>query len=91
VKAIDYIRKGWTQGSLAKDALGVIVDIDAPDAVKWCSIGAIYRAYPKFAAQERAIRALKKILNASGSISDWNDDTCRTKKEVIEAFEKAGI
>jgi hypothetical protein len=91
VKAIDYIRKGWTQNYAAKDANGKSVACFDSNAVCWCALGAIRAAYPEHGGGE-ARRKLREIIGDSeASISDWNDALERTHAEVIEAFEKAEI
>jgi hypothetical protein len=89
MKAIDYIRKGWTQGEFARDVEGNAVDWSSDMAVCWCTEGAIFAALPLGERKE----ALNKVLRAIGltSLIGWNDDPKRTKAEVEAAFEKAGI
>lgn len=47
-------RSRWTTGDFAKDADGLPVPAASPDAVCWCSVGAIYKA-----ADERGVKRPK--------------------------------
>ena len=39
------LRQGWTKGTIARDSRGDALDCDDPNAVSWCLIGSINRAY----------------------------------------------
>lgn len=91
VKAIDYIRKGWTQNRFARDADGKGTTSWYPEAVCWCAQGAINAAYHHYEdARKAAFDAFAKVIGITAFV-DWNDSPERTHVEVIEAFEKAGI
>jgi hypothetical protein len=93
MKAIDYIRKGWTQGNYARNVTGSECDYDSLEATCWCAMGAIRAAYRVNFEGITALNCLLKIISAphNYNIVDWNDSPNRTHAEVIEAFEKAGI
>jgi hypothetical protein len=89
MRALDYIKKGWTQHYLARDLNGNSIDPSDPLACKWCAVGAIYAAYPE---RKETLMAIDKLVTVlCGSISPWNDAMGRTRAEVIDAFERAGI
>jgi hypothetical protein len=90
MKAIDYIRKGWTRGATARDKHGHYVAILSERAVRWCTLGALNAAYPTSLKLGRATQRLCQVIGTC-SIPQWNDDPKRTKKEVLEAFRKAGV
>jgi hypothetical protein len=94
MKAIDYIRKGWTQGQYARDKNGISVySDDFEKAVCWCAIGALMAAYSidGFCTREYepALEKLRKLVGTC--ILFWNDNPQRTQAEVIEVFTRAGI
>jgi hypothetical protein len=89
VKAIDYIKKGWTKGACARNAKGRAVGTCDEEAVAWCPIGAIDAAYPHMFEYRDACKRLQRVVGMS--IDIWNDVPKRTKEEVLAAFKKAGI
>jgi hypothetical protein len=90
MKAIDYIRKGWTQQVYARDVNGSCAR-DNSSAVAWCSLAAILNVYDE--NSETLSNALMKLRIIIGhwDIVRWNDAPERTHQEVIDAFERAGI
>jgi hypothetical protein len=90
--ALELIRQGWTQHTFARDENEKAVRFTDPNAVKWCSTGAIGAVYPGTREYISAIEKLMQWLPTEVfSISFWNDAPERTHAEVISAFEKAGI
>ena len=95
--ALDLIRKGWCKKSLAKKSNGRATLVESPDAVSFCSIGAIRKAYPINRKYFAMIRRFHKVMIGSAvitswnAISSWNDHPKRTHEEVIAAFQKAKI
>jgi hypothetical protein len=89
MKALDYIKKGWTQGEFARDSKGDSVPSNSTAAVSWCTAGALGMAYDVC----KYMGALNKLAAVIGTrkLSVWNDDPNRTREEVIAAFEKAGV
>jgi hypothetical protein len=88
LKAIDFIRKGWTKHNYAVDANGRACDPQAPEAVKWCAYGAIDVAYKEDAKRNQALKALREVI-CTPAIAVWNDKS--TKKQVLAAFKEVGI
>ena len=82
--------KRWTQGQLAKNSAGELVDPSSTDAVSWCVLGAA----DKFCSSHAGLRheVYDALVRATGAIfvaSDWNDDDGRTVDDVIAACRKA--
>ena len=90
MKAIDYIRKGWTKGLYACDKNFHECTPRSYSALRWCSSGAIQAAYTYSVAYREAVDKLRNVIGRE-DIAGWNDDPERTHEEVIAAFEKAGI
>lgn len=83
----------WTQGTVARNALGEDVEGDAPDAVCFCLIGAIGKATDHHYDAAKPVYELLETLVGDGWIDLWNDAPERTQAEVVaklrEAAEKA--
>jgi hypothetical protein len=88
--ALELIKKGWTQGELARNDEGYPVNPNSPMSVCWCSTGAIWAAHPEFEDRQRACAKFLSAIDYP-SITGWNDAPERTHADVIAAFEKAGI
>jgi hypothetical protein len=97
MKPSDYIRRGWTQGTLAENADGVHVIATDSDACKWCLMGAINASFgtveksqPALVAAQKAIAELTGKNIGNISLSQWNDEPGRTQEEVIKLLEGIG-
>jgi hypothetical protein len=88
-EARSLIKKGWTQGSFAKDVNGNEVDPKSSQAVSWCSLGAMEAAC--YCPRDSRLPILDILRRAAGTcvISDWNDHPNTTKEEILAAFDKA--
>lgn len=92
MKPSDYIKKGWTQGSLARNSKGMLRSPDDPDAICWCMIGAICKVTTNNAEVMRFLQCTHNALKKRGipsAIAAYNDTVGRTKEEVIEVLEEA--
>ena len=90
MKALDYIRKGWTQDVFARTADGRSTSSWDSKAVCWCARGAINAAYrDDFEGKDATYNKLRSIVGYS--IPRWNDNPHTTQEEVIKTFEEAGI
>ena len=82
--------KRWTQGAYARDAAGLRTEWDSPNAVCWCTIGAIGKA-AEVASEHHplVVRAIKQLKRAIGdrSISRFNDSHIHA--QVMNGFDKA--
>ena len=88
MKAWELLERGWTQGSLARDAAGKSVYVDDPSACQFCPAGAVARAYGECdAATPAVIRIIsRKIKNG---VTPWNDAPGRTQAEVVAVVRQA--
>lgn len=88
-RALTQIKKGWCQRFYATNEHGVNVDNRSTDAVKHCSLGAMFYAVkddPNISF-DLACEILRKVVRKNVVI--WNDDPKTTQEKVIKAFEKA--
>lgn len=84
----ERVAKGWCQYSLAQDANGKhILDTDAPEAVKWCALGAPGEGDNATVADAKS--RLLQFANTEWMLSAWNNLPERTQAEVVSVFEKA--
>ena len=84
--------KHWTQGFFAKDAEGHDVGPAKPDAVCWCSLGALDKVVHEendYSACFAATRYLFEVSAECGysGIPDFND--CSSHEAVMKAWDKA--
>lgn len=77
----------WTTGTQARNRMGREVRPRSPEAVCWCSVGAINRFWNSENTDERyaVIIALESEVDA---IAKFNDT--HTHAEVVAAWERAG-
>ena len=78
-KAVIADPKHWTQGWYAKDAEGKSVGPRNPDAVCWCSLGALDKVAHEENANGACLAATEYLVVVSdecgySSISDFNDN-----------------
>jgi hypothetical protein len=95
------IERGWTQRAIARNRYGSTVISTSPQAVCWCSSGAILVTafvlplglleYDD--ACEDAENLLRRAIRAECGepmpVTDWNDADGRTKAEVLAVFDAA--
>ena len=96
IKARELIadRNHWTQGASARDDRGAPVPYTDPDAMCWCSMGAIGKVVSEaeqtpvgvVIALRGGIKHLKSFTSFT-SIASFNDNSTHT--QVLEAFDKA--
>ena len=84
MKAFEYVQKGWTQHTSARNALGEPIMPRSVHAVEWCAIGAIGAACLDHASDFEAW--LARRLPGGLRLDDWNDAPERTKEEVVMAL-----
>lgn len=89
-RARKLVEKGWTRGALARDRQGREIHVDSKRACRVCSMGALERALkPTELTYGRAFEALVECLPANYlNVADFND-SCATKRPVLEAFDRA--
>jgi len=90
-KAWELVEQGWVQGFSFGDEDGRPCRRD--NAVKFCALGAIERAYPNSAssAAMQARNYLYHEYNNRASVSMWNDDPQRTQADVVRMLKGAGV
>lgn len=83
-KAADLLEKeGWIQGKFTKYAIDPLSGNE--ECLGRCAVGAIYDITCVHPLREKAKAALKQRIYYS-DIPHWNDNTTRTKEEVISTF-----
>ncbi|MBV8174452.1 MAG: hypothetical protein JO151_07785 [Verrucomicrobia bacterium] len=95
--------EAWCQESPAEDACGNKVQALHPNAVRWCALGAIQRAYPPLQweeAMDTLLRALsvseKGIAQLTKSdkaccLMEWNDDRRYSFQDIREILVEADV
>jgi hypothetical protein len=82
----------WTQDFIARDKIGRPVNVTDPDAVCFCSLGALARAEPDPEARAKAKIYLHDAvdhLTGGWGIATFNDREGRTHEEVMAMWDKA--
>lgn len=79
-RMIAIIEKGWTIGTVARDAHGNQTSVNSVSAVSFCTIGALYLAAHQAGLDGAEIASLKsrvsaEVVASTGhvSTSGWND------------------
>ena len=91
-KAVIADPKHWTQGQYAKDVKGYSTGPSTPDAVCWCSLGALHAVAHEehtYDARFAATRYLSDVAAECGyiGIPDFNDNS--SHEAVMKAWDKA--
>ncbi len=83
-KARALIAKGWTQGTFAKDRDGISVDVNDPDACRFCAAGAVLRVCGSGSLFD-------KVLSGAlgGLFPRFNDLPTTKKSDVLRVFDEA--
>ncbi|WP_158809644.1 hypothetical protein [Beijerinckia sp. L45] len=84
------VEKGWCQGAFARNQIGDVVLVDAPEACSFCLIAAISKSTAGSEAWGNAVFAFKSAIGWNSALSTWNDQPDRTRDEVLAAID-AGI
>ena len=91
-KVPEVLKKGWTQGPVAVDKWDSSVDPLSKKAVKWCFLGALYKAAGKeednFRMEYLYDRAFDEINEEGSWIIRFNEDPGRTQKQVVKMAER---
>lgn len=86
-KARELVAKGWTRAGAAVRSDGGDTTYDSPAAVRFCMVGACWRAGMGTNRGEAAVTVLAKLLGTWPS--NFNDAPERTKGQVLAAFDRA--
>jgi Na+/H+ antiporter NhaB len=81
--------KNWTKGWFAKDKHNNFCDSDAPEAVCFCTIGALNRACLGDYELFKAGRDLVNEASSTPNVADFNDHHLTTHADIMRLFEKA--
>jgi hypothetical protein len=89
------LRKGWTQGWYARTAQGNYCRTDSKNAATFCLVGAHDRARRDLSGPV-SLHYLMKCVGGDNSnivgfdnIVDFNDNSKRTKKEILQVVDCA--
>ena len=90
----EYIQKGWTKKWFARDRDEIKIRPEYGNAVMWCAIGAMMRAYRLTdITGDQYIRMERWIQNEikDTSLATWNDNAKEVNIiiEMLQAAEKA--
>lgn len=101
MKAYELIEQyGWCQGDYALNENGADVAPDNPEAVCFCSLGAIERCYDPGLARELAIHRLSEeiqknehylFISGGSIVVRWNDTRGRKKQDIVEMMKAADV
>ena len=91
-KAVIADPRRWVQGVYAKDAEGQVIGTLSPDAVCWCSLGALEKVAHEentYSTHSTAAGYLSKVSDECGysGIPDFNDNS--SHKIVMRAWDRA--
>ena len=97
VRAKTLIEGGWTKGTYARDKNLLFIGFDSPNAAYFCMSGAIHRAIADQSPHnsddgEEPMEIFNNISRHFPLISSlpvYNDNTHRTKEEVLQKFDQA--
>jgi hypothetical protein len=91
-RAADLIEPegAWTQTAMARDEKGYVTAAQDPEAVCWCSYGAILRTGCSLSDLHRVMEAADDaVAPRAGSIIAVNDCLHRTQAEVVAKLREA--
>ena len=91
-KAVIADPKHWTQGRYAQDAKGYSTGPTTPDAVCWCSLGALSKVAYEDSAHSSLLMTAGYLSRVSAEygyngIPDFNDDS--SHETVMKAWDRA--
>lgn len=86
-EARKLLEKGWTKNAYARNANGVSVEEDNPNACSFCVRGALNRAY---ASLETHLLVGRVVKARTGGLwlHLWNDAPGRTQGEVLAMIDE---
>lgn len=101
MKPVDILRearevisdpKCWTKGSFAKTWYGANIGSDSPNAVAWCSIGAIRKVCRDEEYVQEATVELERTTDSMfpefQCVPEFNDSGNTSHADVMAAFDK---
>jgi len=84
-----YLELGWTREALARTASGRATAPSATNAVSWCFLGAVDKAFSSNGGIRELFRESARNLMSPNShrinadIIHWNDSPSQTQEEVV--------
>ncbi len=100
--AADLVGKGWVKGAYATDAKGKTTDIDRPEAINFCAVGAMRRATLDLGIDDGVAYSAARLVAhkvvctrqsedgiAYGTIAEYNDSVGRTQADIVALFKEA--
>lgn len=92
-----FLDKDWTQRTFARSVMGAPVDWWSEAACSFCLSGGIRRVavldVPISESRYQVVDALSKQIedHIFSTIPTWNDEPCRTKKDVLNLLDKVVV
>jgi TolB-like protein len=86
-EARKLLEKGWTQNAYARNANGVAVDEENPNACSFCVRGALNRAHASLETHLLVGRVVKERTGGLW-VHLWNDAPGRTREEVLAMIDE---
>lgn len=80
----------WCQGSVAKNKWGVSVDVNAPNACRWCLAGAIAKQLPKatYSWEDLEPYALLLGFQSAWLLTGFNDSELTSHADVLARIDR---
>jgi len=101
-RAVVHLQNGWVQGVSARDSAGNLVSELSPEAVVYCAMGAVTRAFVAVFRRGPACEELNAIVEpvarelyayhprgAVAAVVSCNDRTGTKQSDVVGAFQAA--
>jgi hypothetical protein len=87
------VERGWCQRTYAQDSSGTGVSPTSPNAVCWCVTGAVDCAARTTGGGGPIVHGaffvvFMEVMRTTIGPATWNDHPQRTKKEVVEMFQR---
>jgi hypothetical protein len=98
--AYEFLKnKGWCQDAFAKNVFGENTHMGSKEACSFCATAAVVKSYGLHSdtAMLKLYKALcgtsehPSYLQTVDRVAYWNDESGRTKDEVLKLFEEAGV
>jgi hypothetical protein len=84
----------WIKNCLARDNAGHTCNEEAPEAAKWCVLGAINKVYPKHLRSTEQFMRLSHAVGRdyeSGLAHEWNNDPKTTHEMLVNKLKELDI
>lgn len=91
-RAKSLIRRGWTQGSYARNRGDTSIVVESPNACKFCLRGAVERAHLDLQADSEYYWAAQRVLEKTirkETVIQYNDKSGRKKDEILKKLDMA--